>query len=143
MAARASRVWMSVAAMAVLAACSESNPVAPADEVYIVSAVYEVRAQGESLVHSGCQMLQGTRDVAFARAGDIAYGVDYAFEADSVDVKVTDDAGIVAERQYDKAFLASGGEDDLLASLTNDLSLRLSIRGSESFDCEDAAPSAE
>jgi hypothetical protein len=43
--------------------------------------------------------LQGTQDVAFGRAGDTAYGVDYAFETDLVDVKVTDDAGIVAQRQ--------------------------------------------
>lgn len=141
---RASTVWMGAAAMAVLAmavlaACSNSEPVAPADELYIVSVVYEVRAEGESLVHSGCQTLQGTHDVAFARAGDTAYGVDYAFETDSVEVKVSDDAGIVAERQYDKAALASGTEDDLLVALTDDLSLRLHIRASESFDCESAA----
>lgn len=54
---------MGAAAMAVLEACSESKPVAPIDEVFIVSVVYEVRAEGESLVHSGCQALQGRRDV--------------------------------------------------------------------------------
>jgi hypothetical protein len=92
--------------------------------------VYELRADGESQVTSGCSELEDGLGFGFGTGPDPSYSVEYGFRSDGVSLTVSGDEGVLAERDYSEGFLASGETDEFVVPVSDDVALRFVNTGS-------------
>jgi hypothetical protein len=98
--------------------------------------VYEVGSGVETSVTSGCDELPRDPGAAFGFGlgtapgiRPVAYSVSYEFRNDSVSMSAGATEGEPVRREYDAAFLSSGGEDEFFVELAPDFGLRVLNRG--------------
>jgi hypothetical protein len=94
--------------------------------------VYEVDGGVEISVSSGCDELPRDPGAGFGFGlgtapgiKPVAYSISYEFRNDSVSMTAGATEGAPTQREYDAAFLSSGGEDDFFIELTADFGLHV------------------
>lgn len=115
-------------ALAFSSACLEPDVLALQYEVF------EIRAGVESEATSGCTELSEGLGFGFGTAPEPTYSVEYSFRSDGASVRVSDDEGVLEERDYSEEFLASGQRDEMIVPVGGDVVLRLIHSGSPGCD---------